>query len=231
MTGDPQDPPRLRDDPAIAEALREGLEQMEAVAMPDATRERLARNLGLGPATPSGGGTPGGSTPLALKASLLLGGAIGVAAAIVFWATRPPPTAIDRAPAPRSSIDPRPVVEALPSATIEVETPSPALVTPSRSVVAPIAPPVARTTPDEATLFRKAGAALRDGDAQNALQLVDEQARLFPNGTFAQEREVLRIDALVALGKTDQARERARTFLAQHPESAHRPRLERMLAQ
>ena len=89
-----------------------------------------------------------------------------------------------------------------------------------------VAPP-----PDEATLFRRAGDALRDGDPSRALRLVDDQARLYPNGTFVQEREVLRIDALTALGKKDDAHDRARAFLAQYPDSPHRVRLERMLSE
>jgi hypothetical protein len=163
-----------------------------------------------------------------------MGLSVVVGGAAIWLATRQdppsaPPVRFDT-PAAQPSVAPTiaPSSSAPPLTSVEAPPPS-VTVAPTR--IAP-APTVSAQVPlpDEATLFRNAGTALRSGDPAHALQLVDEQARRFPDGTFAQEREVLRIDALVALNRNDEARDRARAFLAEHPESAHRPRLERMLA-
>ena len=231
---DPQDPPRLLGDPDGPAALRAGLEEMRAAEIPADARDRLARSIGIAP-TPSGAGGGGGTT---LPAVAKVGIALGVlgAGAVIWWATHrappaaptapppPPSTLVVEAPAPPPPIDTAPPPSAAPSASTATVTPIHAVTTaaPAKSVEAP--------KPDEATLFRNAGDALRAGNAARALELGDEQASRFPDGTFAQEREVLRIDALAALGRNDEARDHARSFLAQHPESAHRPRLERMLA-
>jgi hypothetical protein len=43
---------------------------------------------------------------------------------------------------------------------------------------------------------------------------------------LAQERDVLAIQALIALGRTDEARARRERFLAAYPGSAHKRRLD-----
>jgi hypothetical protein len=58
-----------------------------------------------------------------------------------------------------------------------------------------------------------------------ALQLTAEHGRRYHEGVFAQEREVLAIDALSRLGNRDLAAARARRFIESYPESAHRVRL------
>ena len=47
----------------------------------------------------------------------------------------------------------------------------------------------------------------------------------FGDGTLAQEREVVAIEALVALARLPEARERAARFSARWPHSAHARRL------
>lgn len=232
MTDEPRDPPRLRGDPDGPASLREGLQKLGESEIPDAARTRLAVGLGLGPPpAPSGGGSAGG---LSVAAKVGMGLSVLVGAAAIWLATRqePPPAApvgFDT-PVVQPSVVPTTPTVASARPLTSVETP-PASATVAPTHVAPASTVSAQVQqPDEATLFRNAGTALRSGDPTHALQLVDEQARRFPDGTFAQEREVLRIDALVALNRNDEARDRARAFLAEHPESAHRPRLERMLA-
>jgi hypothetical protein len=65
---------------------------------------------------------------------------------------------------------------------------------------------------------------------RRTLALLGEHARRFPEGVLAQEREVLAVDAELALGRTAAAAQRARAFLARFPGSAHRHRLESLLA-
>jgi hypothetical protein len=58
-------------------------------------------------------------------------------------------------------------------------------------------------------------------DPRAALRLTAEHARRFPRGVLAPEREVLAIEALRALGLTEQADARLRDFRAAYPDSLH----------
>jgi TolA-binding protein len=69
---------------------------------------------------------------------------------------------------------------------------------------APTAPPAAR----ESQLIDRARHALRGWDLTGARAALDEHTQRFPTGALAEERDVLRIEALV-LGKDDNAAARA----------------------
>ena len=56
---------------------------------------------------------------------------------------------------------------------------------------------------------------------KRALPLTREQARRFPRGVLAQEREVIAIEALRRLGQKDEASSRADRFRETYPGSAH----------
>jgi hypothetical protein len=60
-----------------------------------------------------------------------------------------------------------------------------------------------------------------------ALALADDGARRFPRGVFGHEREAIAIQALVALGRSSQARARAGRFLRAYPKSPYAERLRR----
>jgi hypothetical protein len=62
-----------------------------------------------------------------------------------------------------------------------------------------------------------------------ALQALDAHRSRFPHGNFEQEREVLAIEALVRLGRRDEARARAGAFAVAFPQSAHRRRIGTLL--
>lgn len=81
---------------------------------------------------------------------------------------------------------------------------------------------------DEFRLLRTARQVLAR-DPRLTLHLTDQHLRRFPHGLLAQEREALAIEALLALGREDQAKARARAFLASYPSSPHRKRAERVL--
>ena len=82
------------------------------------------------------------------------------------------------------------------------------------------------TTVDaEAAILRNADAALKRGDAQGALALVDQHARQFPNGILAEERDAERVVVLCALGRTDEARAAGAAFLRAHPRSPQTSRI------
>lgn len=69
-------------------------------------------------------------------------------------------------------------------------------------------------------LLRQARSALASNPSR-ALELTAEHARLYPNSELRQERDVIRIEALVKLGRSSEARQRADNFSARFPGSAH----------
>jgi hypothetical protein len=81
----------------------------------------------------------------------------------------------------------------------------------------------------EADLLRRAQEALRDQPG-HALALVGEHATLYPTGALSQERDVIGVEALMRLGRAEEARQAARRFLDQHPDSPHRTHVEALLS-
>lgn len=62
-----------------------------------------------------------------------------------------------------------------------------------------------------------------------ALALAEEHAAAYPRGVFAQEREVIAIEALLKLQRSTAAVARGRAFLSAFPTSTHAPRVQQML--
>ena len=126
------------------------------------------------------------------------------------------------APAPAPVVQPR----------VEI-APEPKAVAPRRKAIAaaaapaPIAEP-APAAPKELELLTAAQDAI-DNAPQRALGLLEEHARFYPNGSFAQERESLAIDALRKLGRTSAARERASAFIARFPRASSTKHLQAWL--
>lgn len=77
---------------------------------------------------------------------------------------------------------------------------------------------------EEARILESARAALAS-DPALALKHTDAHASQFPAGELRVERELLRIEALVRSGRTDEARSLRVTFQAQHPSIAYVRRL------
>lgn len=102
--------------------------------------------------------------------------------------------------------------------------PLPAL--PESAPVSPRAPsdvhppaPRADDLAEERALLDDARARLASGDANAALQRLDEHARRFSHGKLGEEREALAIQALVNAGRYDEARTRAAAFRKRSPRS------------
>jgi hypothetical protein len=141
-----------------------------------------------------------------------------------------PPLAVASAPA-ASAEDVAVPVTSLPFAAPPTLRPSVALASPAASAnVVPQAPPAQQEAPAESeiALLQAAKVALRD-DPAAALALADRHARRFAAGALAQEREVIAVEALVALGRADDARDRGARFERDFPQSAHRLRIESLL--
>ncbi len=83
---------------------------------------------------------------------------------------------------------------------------------------------------EEIALMDQARTALRLGAPQSALGTLDRYRIRFPRGSFGQEAQALRIEALAASGSRARAVGLAREFLAHHPNSPHSDRLRRIVA-
>jgi hypothetical protein len=126
------------------------------------------------------------------------------------------------APAPAMEMKPvetaeaQPVAEAAPP-VVRPQEPPPEQEQPARKVEEP--------PPDEFALLWQARVKIQ-ADPAGALALLDAHAARFTNGQLAPEREVLAVEALRALGRTEQAEARLRRFRAQYPGSIHLRRLQ-----
>ncbi|MBN1609443.1 MAG: hypothetical protein JW940_22625 [Polyangiaceae bacterium] len=83
---------------------------------------------------------------------------------------------------------------------------------------------------DEARLLESARAALGT-DPARALRITEEHARKHPMAQLSAERELIVIDALVRLGRRDEALRRAAPGLARAPNSLYAKRLRQLLGQ
>lgn len=259
MTTD-RDPPRLHEtsdvEAGVRHVLRAGKDEAPDAARMDHILSGLRSKIG----SPSGDGGPetqgagsGGASgpspgPGATKASLsgvtkIAATAIGAGAIGVLILTTRDQSPVDTtAPAPTASTSaapplPRPTPAApasAPPAPPIVDVPAiPIDLLPST----PLAPSSARTAsssaagpaPSELTLLKEAQGALANEPARS-LDIVAKHERTFPKAEFSEEREVIRIDALMRLGRVEEAHARADGFNARFPASAHRARVRALLA-
>lgn len=174
-------------------------------------------------------GTLGHAAPTAATAAAkLLGikllailGIVGVGTAVV----------LDARDAPRAHV---PTVALVGSTASE-----PPRIDIERDVAPPSMPaiPGARRAPalprgrSQVELLAEATRALTDGDATRVLALVDEDLRAHRNAPLAEEREALRLSALLALQRTTEARAAAQRFVARYPRTSHHRLVERALAE
>ncbi len=77
----------------------------------------------------------------------------------------------------------------------------------------------------EVESVREAHTALREGKANEALDVLERDAAPADNTALDQERAVVRIFALCRLGQSDEARRLAGEFLSKWPTSPHAPRV------
>ena len=217
-------------DPELLEAERGAL----PVA---ASLERVWSRLAVLP--PGGGSGGGGSTPHAPSwlASHALGAAMAtfVAGAIVgagahAMLQKPPPerivyvdrpTPLAASPSPSSVTSSWAVATASPSASAAPLAHASVRAAPSASSTSSLS--------DERALLDRVRSELAENDPANALNLVDEHTRRFPKAQLAEEREVLAVQALVALGRYDEARTRAAKLRAAAPNSLFLPAIDATL--
>lgn len=186
-------------------------------------------------------------------ASVKLGGSVvaALAAASLWWAlSRSPSDAPIPAPAaaPIAAPEERPTPPAAPAApaapqVADAPATPPAPARPARPapprppppaaievVPAPPAPspPAVDTLAREAALLESARSSLTT-DPERALAEIARHRAEFPQGQLSAEREILGIDALGRLGRHEEARARAETFLATSPQIVLKERVERIM--
>jgi TolA-binding protein len=81
----------------------------------------------------------------------------------------------------------------------------------------------------EHELLESARGQLSSGDAAGALTSLEHMRKRFPKGNLAQDRELLRIEALKAKGQRTAAKTAARKFAKAHPNNPHLSELESLL--
>jgi TolA-binding protein len=118
-----------------------------------------------------------------------------------------------------------PVAEA-PARAVAPSEPKPSAkkVSPARAAVAP--PGDLRA---EIDLIDGARAALRAGDTAQAMDLLGQHAMHFPHGALAPEETALRVEALMRMGRTAEAKAYARRFVAANPASPLAERMRRLV--
>lgn len=149
-----------------------------------------------------------------------------------------------RATETRSFVTPETPARSAPSVVDVASAPAnePATAAPALPVLSvdqlPSAAPVARATaasstattakPTELELVQRAQAAI-GSDPERALAVTTEHARAYPTGAFVQEREVIAVEALARLGRSDEATKRAVALVRRFPRTPYATRLERAL--
>ena len=227
-----QEPPRLFELPDTPEALKSGLEEASRDALGAESVGRIAdgvvQSVGAGAGAPGSGGAVGAGGSGALAKVLAGVAGAGLVAGVAWLAMRDEP----RSEPVMTSSAPSMVVETadtsqqslreLPADSVEIPPTPPEIKTAPKSK--PAASPAAKkgdSLAEEHRLLRAARGALPK-DPARALALAREHERKFPQGILAQEREVIAIQALAAMGRGDDAREKADGFDEAYPGSPHR---------
>ncbi|MCA9595289.1 MAG: hypothetical protein KC776_18350 [Myxococcales bacterium] len=214
---------------------------------PDATTrarlfERLGATLSLPPGGGGGGGGGGGqpgatvpppasgvlwAKPAAVAALAFAAGALSGGAAM---STRAP-VAMARVEqsAPRVVVVHVPTSAPSPTHDDTIEPAELPVERAHRSATLNPAPTRDRSLARERALISRARTALAKQNARDALAALGAHAREFPGGRLTEERESLRVQALVLSGKRDAAEQQASEFAKKYPKSLLRGAVEQSL--
>jgi hypothetical protein len=132
--------------------------------------------------------------------------------------------------APASTAAPATPVATAPSSAPPAPEPATAYVPGAVAGPASPAAPPAPAGESELALLDRARSRVA-ADPSEAIRALEEHRARYPHGTFAQEREVLAIEALVRLGRRGEAQARADAFARDYPASAHRRRIAVLLGE
>jgi hypothetical protein len=219
-------------DARLARLLEAGRAERPSEAQLQALAQRLGPTLG-GPGPSGGGGTiPAPSAPwfvLAIAAAAVVA-LCGLWALRSGWADHADAPFATRTAAPKPmALDPRPQVAPLHRAPIRRDAGVPEAQEPRYARPQASSRVTVRDSHDQLALLEQAHRALAEAP-KRALTATDLHAKRFPHSQYAQERELLAIDALTRLNDRSRARIRAERFLAVYPASSHVRRVRELLA-
>lgn len=171
----------------------------------------------------------------AVGGTIIAGGAFQAGRS--YEAAHPPPPKVEKvaaAPVEAPPVVVEPVVEPEPAPVAEPPAPAPEPEQPkavkaTARVPAKASAPPAPQTLSEVELLEKAMAAMRAGDAKEALALTARHETQFGSGALVQEREMLAIEALLKSGRAGDARLKAQAFRQKYPTSSHLLRLDALV--
>jgi hypothetical protein len=241
MDHDEQDPARLRGSPehaALVGALRRD-------APSSATNARILAAIDRGGRGPGSGGS--GLVGKAAAATAVVAAMVGLGGMVALLAPRgdgrtpaPGPGAAQSptaAPTASPSRSPTASPTASPIVTAaEASGPGGSSPPPDESLgtAAPEVPSLVdtatarRAPPTEEALIAEAQRRART-DPAAARGVLDQHARLYPDGVLAPERDALRAELAIRHGERDEGEAALSAFTAGHPGSAHAERLRRIL--
>jgi hypothetical protein len=186
-----------------------------------------AAGVALGGAGTAKGALTVSSIALWLAAGAGLGTLVSAPALIVRLNDAPQPRATVQ-PALSAHAEPAPSAEHAQPAPLVQAAPAPEPVPPpARELAAsrPAAPAPASSLAEETGMMERARRELAAGQASLALLSLEEHARRFPSAALGEEREALRVFALCALGRVEDAKRSAAAFVGASPRSPLIPRL------
>ncbi len=251
------DPQRLLFDKDATASEKELLESWKREQPSAAAREKTLAMLGLGGASIGAAAAGSSIAPKAIASWTMLAATkwvvtgtllVGLTVAGVLSVR----TSAHTADAPSAPLAP-PLATALAPAQTPTQTSTSAVVEPwvpvPRAILAPVipapvtpAPAVVRSAPhadarsveastlaQEIALLDRARSALAAGNAARALELVNDYEARFPEGSFVEEAEVLRVEAMLRAGDNAGATRVGTRFLSAHPASAHAARVRTLL--
>jgi hypothetical protein len=244
------DPRRLIDD-GVDEFERSLLAAGRHDSLPASNRARILGSLGLGLLAP--GTAIAATTKAAVKGTMFgfawgtgtkvaIGGTFGALAvwsSVSLWngSGNGQPEQPSVIPAKviiaqeASQPKPAPAERPAPEVAAEQELDEAALdETPTKAPTSPRGGPTsAKDLGKELASLEEARAALRSGEPERTLSLLDEHTRKFPRQSLRVEARVLRIEALSASGRTDSARKAGNDFLAKHPNGPYAQRVRSLI--
>ncbi len=219
------------DDASLRALLESGRDELPNARQLDALALRLGPILG-----PSGGPTGAAvavptiakmASVVGLSVAAVVGGTVVVRSTNAPEPTAPTVTAasVPSVASPPPSIIPVPVMRAS-----EPERVAP-VPSPAKKIVAPATAEPPKAEPEtELRAMQRAQDALRSNPSE-ALAICNQSAQLFPRGMLGQERELIAIEALKNMGRTDEAHRRAAQFTKAFPKSTGIRRLETLLGE
>ncbi len=236
--------------PELADAVRALRERQGSAAQLESLANRLSAQLAAPAVLGSAGSGATNALALVRKVGLVIVG-IAVIGALAYWSlTRNVERSVVDAPTVSARPSAARGVESPTSAAPGLEPPSLPSAVESEDVVSAPQPKAERSARHDARGAADASVARRsnkpvdaegelsllgraqqalDRDPSIALALAAQHAREYPRGVFAEEREVLALEAELKMKRAVAARARAERFMSLYPRSTHARRVRTLL--